>query len=147
MRIIESRRCGNGIKADMYESVCSFLNRFGGDLFLGVLDNGPVSGVPENAALDMIKNFISVVSDPIQFMPTVYLAPKILEYEGLFVIHIHAPPSAEVHSYKRVVYDRVDDADVKVTATAQLASMYIRKQNVFTKKKRFIHLRDQMICG
>lgn len=51
------------------------------------------------------------------------------------VIHVHVPPSAEVHSYKKVIYDRVDDADVKVTATAQIASMYIRKQNIFTEKK------------
>lgn len=31
--------------------------------------------------------------------------------------------------------DRVNDSDVKVTATAQIASMYIRKQNIFTEKK------------
>ena len=45
------------------------------------------------------------------------------------------PSSAEVHSYKKIVYDRVDDADVKVTATSQIAAMYIRKQNIFTEKK------------
>ncbi len=48
---------------------------------------------------------------------------------------MHIPPSAEVHSYKKVIYDRVDDADVKVTATSQIAAMYIRKQNIFTEKK------------
>ena len=51
------------------------------------------------------------------------------------MIHMHIPPSAEVHSYKKVIYDRVDDADVKVTATSQIAAMYIRKQNIFTEKK------------
>ena len=35
---VEFKRCGNGIESDTYETVCSFLNRFGGDLFLGVLD-------------------------------------------------------------------------------------------------------------
>ena len=40
-----------------------------------------------------------------------------------------------MHSYKKVIYDRVDDADVKVTATSQIASMYIRKQNTFTEKR------------
>lgn len=45
------------------------------------------------------------------------------------------PPSAEVHSYKKVIYDRVNDADVKVTATTQIAQMYIRKQNIFTERK------------
>ena len=34
---VEFKRCGNGIESDTYETVCSFLNRFGGDLFLGVL--------------------------------------------------------------------------------------------------------------
>lgn len=33
--VVEFKRCGNGIENDMYESVCSFLNRFGGDIFLG----------------------------------------------------------------------------------------------------------------
>lgn len=35
---VEFKRCGNGIEPDTYESVCSFLNRFGGDIFLGVLN-------------------------------------------------------------------------------------------------------------
>ena len=56
---------------------------------------------------------------------------------GRTIIHVHIPPSAEVHSYKKVIYDRVDDADVKVTATSQIAAMYIRKQNIFTEKKIF----------
>ena len=52
---IEFKRCGNGIETDTYESVCAFLNRFGGDLFLGVENDGTVRGVPYNSALDMGK--------------------------------------------------------------------------------------------
>ena len=133
---VEFKRCGNGIESDVYESVCSFLNRFGGDIFMGVLDDGTVVGVPPKAAPDMIKNFITVISNPALFSPTIYLAPEVIEDEqGHKVIHVHVPPSAEVHSYKKIVYDRVDDADVKVTATSQIAAMYIRKQNIFTEKK------------
>ena len=132
---IEFKRCGNGMEADTYESVCSFLNRFGGDLFMGVLDDGTVIGVSPRAARDMVRNFISVISNPVNFSPTIYLVPEILEYEEKTVIHVHVPPSAEVHGYKKVIYDRVGDADVKVTATAQIAQLYIRKQNVFTEKK------------
>lgn len=132
---VEFKRCGNGIESDTYESVCSFLNRFGGDIFMGVLNNGTVNGVPPKAAPDMVKNFITVISNPALFTPTIYLSPEILEYEGHTIIHVHVPPSAEVHSYKKVIYDRVNDADVKVTATAQLAQMYIRKQSIFTERK------------
>ena len=132
---VEFKRCGNGIEHDTYETVCSFLNRFGGDIFMGVLDDGSVVGVPENAISGMIKNFISVVSNPALFSPTVYLEPEILNYQGRMLLHIHVPPSSEVHTYKRVIYDRVNDSDVKVTATAQIAALYIRKQSIFTEKR------------
>ena len=134
---VEFKRCGNGVESDTYETVCSFMNRFGGDIFLGVLDDGTVAGVPENAAPGMVKNFISCVSNPALFSPTVYLVPEILEYEGKTIIHVRVLPSSEVHSYKRVIYDRVNDSDVKVTATAQIAQMYIRKQEIFTERKVF----------
>ena len=138
---VEFKRCGNGIENDIYESVCSFLNRFGGDLFMGVLDDGTVCGVPKKSAPDMVKNFISCVSNPVLFSPTVYLTPEILSYEGKTIIHVHILPSAEVHSFKKVIYDRVNDADVKVTATGQIAQMYIRKQNIFTEKKIFPYVK------
>lgn len=134
---VEFKRCGNGIENDVYETVCSFLNRFGGDIFLGVLDNGTVTGVPENAAPDMVKNFISCVSNPMLFAPTVYLVPEILKYEGKTIIRVHVAPSAEVHSYKKIIYDRVNDSDVKITATTQIAQMYIRKQEIYIERKVF----------
>ena len=132
---MEFKRCGNGIESDTYESVCSFLNRFGGDIFLGVLDDGTVEGVPEQAISDNMRNFIKMVNNPDIINPTVYLAPEKIVFEGKCIIYIHVPPSSEVHRYKKVIYDRVDDADVRVTSTSQIAAMYIRKQNIFTEKK------------
>lgn len=138
---VEFKRCGNGIESDTYETVCSFLNRFGGDIFLGVTDSGRVVGVPENSVSSIIKNFISCVSNPDLITPTVYLEPRPLHYEGKTVIHIHINPSAEVHSYKKEIFDRVDDADVHVTGTSQIAMMYIRKQSIFTERKVFPHIK------
>lgn len=137
----EFKRCGNGIESDTYETVCSFLNRFGGDIFLGVTDSGRVVGVPENSVSSMIKNFISCVSNSDLITPTVYLEPRPLLYEGKTVIHIHVNPSAEVHSYKKEIFDRVDDADVHVTSTSQIAMMYIRKQSIFTERKVFPYIK------
>jgi ATP-dependent DNA helicase RecG len=140
---VEFKRCSGRIEADTYETVCSFLNRFGGDIYLGVEDDGTVVGVPEKASSSIIKNFISMVSNPEIISPTVYLAPEVLEYMGKYIVHIHVPPSSEVHSFKRVIYDRVDDADVKVTATGQIAQMYIRKQRIFTEKKVYPYVKDE----
>ncbi|MCL2059302.1 MAG: putative DNA binding domain-containing protein [Oscillospiraceae bacterium] len=139
---VEFKRCGGKIEADTYETVCSFLNRFGGDVFLGIEDNGEVIGVPPKSAPDMVKNFISVISNPDVFVPTVYLSPEIMEYKNKTIIHIHIPPSSEVHTYKRIVYDRANDADVKITATSQIAAMYIRKQNIYTERKVYPYVRD-----
>lgn len=100
---VEFKRCGNGIEQDVYQTVCSFLNRFGGDIFMGVLNDGTVIGVPSNAASDMVKNFIKVISNPILFSPTVYLVPEIIDYEQHTIIHVHIPPSAEVHSFKKEI--------------------------------------------
>ena len=56
---VEFKRCGNGIEHDVYETVCSFLNRFGGDIFMGVLDDGTVLGVPEKAASPAFSGGVS----------------------------------------------------------------------------------------
>ena len=140
---IEFKRCGNKIESDVYETVCAFLNRFGGDILLGVLNDGTVNGVSENAAPQLIKNFIKCIGNPDLFTPTIYLMPETIKYNGKTVIHIHIPPSAEVHSFKKVIYDRIDDADVKVTSTSQIAQMYIRKQNIFTEKRIYPYVRTE----
>ena len=54
---VEFKRCANGVNADTYEIVCLFLNRFGGDISLGVEDNGEVCGVPQNTAPELVKEF------------------------------------------------------------------------------------------
>lgn len=131
---VEFKRCGNGVEHDTYESVCSFLNRFGGDLFLGVLDDGTVVGVSEKAAPDMIKNFISVISNDALFHPTVYLDPELLRFEGHTAIHIHVPSSSEVHSYKKIVYDRVDDAD----------NTLMHREFVSSYTAKFVIMQDRM---
>ena len=77
---VEFKRCGGNIEHDVYETVCSFSNRFGGDIFLGINDNGSVEGISPKAAPEMVKNFISVISNPALFSPTLYLEPENLKY-------------------------------------------------------------------
>jgi ATP-dependent DNA helicase RecG len=131
----EFKRCGGKIEEDTYQTVCSFLNRFGGDIYLGVTDNGTIAGVPEKAADGLVKNFISVVSNPASFNPTVYISPETIDVDGKTVIHIHVPTSPEVHSYKKVVYDRLGESDIVVKGTRQMAEMYIRKNDIFTERR------------
>ena len=139
---VEFKRCGNGIESDTYETVCSFLNRFGGDIYLGVENDGTVRGVPEKSATEMIKNFINMISNPDVISPTVYLAPVIFEYEGKTVIYIRVPTSPEVHNYKKVVFDRIGDVDIRVKGTHQIAEMYIRKYDIFTERRVYKYVTE-----
>lgn len=45
----EFKRCGNQPEKDTFETICSFANRQGGSIFLGVQDDGAVLGVPRQA--------------------------------------------------------------------------------------------------
>lgn len=138
---IEFKRCDKGvIGEETYKTVCSFLNRFGGDLFLGVTDDGRVCGVPGKAAAGMMKNLIAAVTNPEMFSPTTYLVPEALAYHGQTVIHVHVPPSGQVHRFKKDFYDRVGDSDVKLTADAEIVGLYIRKQEIFTEKRVYPHV-------
>ena len=137
---VEFKRCSGNIESDVYETVCSFLNRFGGDIILGVSDKGEVEGVSKNAAPNLVKNFVSTVSNPNLFAPATYIEPQIIEYQGKTLIVINVPTSGEVHTYKKVVYDRYNDSDIKVTSTAQIAQMYIRKHEIYTERKVFPYI-------
>lgn len=133
----EFKRCGNGIESDVFETVCSFSNHFGGHILCGVLDDGTVKGLPPKAIATMKKNFISVLSNPALFSPTLMIEPQTVEIEGKTILYIQVPSSPDLHTFKKVIYDRVFESDVKVSSTTKIAEMYIRKQNIFTEKKIF----------
>ena len=133
----EFKRCGNGIEHDVYETICAFSNHFGGRILCGVLDDGTISGLPEKSIASIKKNFINIISNPELFSPTLVLEPETLVIDGKTILYISVPASADVHTYKKIIYDRVFESDVKVTSTTKIAEMYIRKQNIFTEKKVF----------
>ena len=133
----EFKRCGNGFESDVYETVCAFSNHFGGYILCGVLDDGKINGLPQKALKSMIKNFTSVISNPNLFSPTLMIEPEVVEIDGKKIICIQVPSSSDVHSYKKNIYDRSFESDIKVSSTTKIAEMYIRKQNVFTEKRIF----------
>ena len=61
---IEFKKCESKLTNDVYESVCSFLNRMGGHIFLGVDDNGEVTGVEPSAVAQIKKDFVTAINNP-----------------------------------------------------------------------------------
>ena len=131
---IEFKRGGNGARDDTFESYCAFLNRDGGDILLGIEDDGTVVGIPPNAVRDIVKNLISAMNDANLLNPPFCVLPESLDYNGFKIIRIHVPRSGDVHRFRGICYDRIDESDIKITSSDQIAQMYIRKRNIYTEQ-------------
>ena len=138
---VEFKRAGGGIHADAYESICAFLNRFGGDVFFGVCDDGTIEGVPANAAPEMVRNLVNNLGNPNLFVPAVHLEPKIAKIGKKTIIHLHVPQTPDIYRFKGTIYDRLNDSDVKVVAASEIAAMGIRKQGIYTERKVFPYVK------
>ena len=137
---VEFKRCGAQPEQDTFETICAFANHMGGNVYLGVEDNGNVNGVAEGAATDIQRNIANVARNPKLFGPAVMLETETVFVNGKTVVRIWVPMSPDVHRYKGVVYDRIADADVKVSASSQISAMYIRKSNLETERRIFPYL-------
>ena len=121
---VEFKRCGSRPESDTFETICSFANRQGGSILLGVLDDGSVEGVSEGAALSIERNISNVTSNPDLFnvSPLVEFE-RLCDSEGRLVIRVWVPMGPSLYMFKGSVYDRVADADVRVRSDAQIASI------------------------
>lgn len=137
---IEFKRCGNVPEHDTFETICSFANRQGGNILLGVENDGTVVGVNEKSSLDIQRNIVNRVNDPQAFNAPPSLDIEPIHYKGKSIIRVWVPLDAIVHRYKGVVYDRVVDSDVKVETDAQLSALYIRKQEHYSERKVYRYL-------
>ena len=132
---VEFKRCGSQPGQDTFETICSFANRQGGSVLLGVRDDGTVEGVPEASALSIERNISNVISNPNLFnvSPLVEFE-RLHDTEGRLVIRVWVPMGPSLYTFKGAVYDRVADADVRVRSDAQITSMMARKQSYYSER-------------
>lgn len=131
---IEFKRCGNKPAKDVFETICSFANRQGGSILLGVLDDGTVEGVPESSVVPIERNLVNVTCNPdiFNYAPALECERFSLE-NGRTVIRVWVPMGPSLYSFKGVVYDRRADADVRITGEADKAALLLRKSSYYTE--------------
>lgn len=138
---MEFKRCGSAPGQDALETLCSFANRNGGNLFLGVSDDGQVLGLPQASLLEIERNLINRTYDPGLFNMPPSLEFEQIEYDGQWVLRVWVAPTQGVFRFKGRVYDRMADADVVLKFDSQIASLYVRKNAIFTEQHIFPYLR------
>ena len=69
---VEFKKSTNEITKDVYDTVCSFSNRDGGHIFLGVEDNGLIIGIVPEALDQMKKDFVTAVNNSNKIYPPTY---------------------------------------------------------------------------
>lgn len=138
---IEYKECQNGIYNDVYETVCSFSNRYGGYIIMGVKDSGIPIGLNRNMIKDMKKNFVNQLNNPDKMSPTLYLSIEEFEYDGMMLLWVYVPPTSTVEKCANRIYDRNEDGDMDITdSPIQLQNMYNRKSNTYVEHKIFSYV-------
>ena len=93
---VEFKKSRTEVTKDVYETVCSFSNRNGGHLFLGVKDNGEILGIEEDKIDKVKKAFVTSVNNENKIYPPLYLTPVEYEYDGKTILYVRVPVSQDV---------------------------------------------------
>ncbi len=120
----------------IYKTVCAFLNRHGGNLVLGVSDDGEVTGVDTDCVEQIRRDFVTAINNPQKLHPPSYLSIDEVEVEGRMILRIYVPESSQVHRCNGRIYDRNEDGDFDITDhTRQVAELYHRKHATYSENK------------
>ena len=138
---VEFKRCGNKPESDVFETICSFANRQGGTIYLGILDDGTIEGVAKSNSLAIRRNIVNVTNNQKLFSSVPALQFETIDCGERDVIRVWVPFGPEVYRFKGVTYDRVDDADVRLRSDMQLSALYLRKRDVYTERKVYPYLK------
>ncbi len=144
---IEYKECVNGLNDSVYETVCSFSNRYGGHILLGVKEvnhQAVVIGVNPKCITDMKKNFVNMLNNPNKIHPSLYLNLAEIEYKGMKLLWVYVPISSQIEFCNNKIYDRNEDADQDVSTSADLvANISNRKSATYTERRIFPYCKEE----
>jgi ATP-dependent DNA helicase RecG len=146
--LVEFKTCRSALNRDVYETICAFLNRCGGDLLLGVTDNGEVRGVDSAAVEQLKKDFATALNNPQKINPPFYLHLEEVAFEDKTLLHVFVPESSQVHRCNGRIFDRNADGDFNITDNTHLVTaLYQRKQTSYSENRIFPYVQLSDLRG
>lgn len=139
---VEFKECRIKINRNMYESICSFLNRQGGHLILGVKDDGAIIGIDPIALSEIKKGLVTTLNNPQKINPPLYALPETFTINGKTLLYLAVPESSQVHRCNGKIFDRNEDGDLDITNQSDaVAHLYIRKQSTFSENRIYPYVK------
>jgi len=135
---IEYKTCTEEISESLYESVCSFLNHSGGQILVGVQNDGTIIGVNPDKVEKLRTDIVNCINNPELFLPCPYFTPRIMEVEGKSVMQLDIPCGQYVYRFKGRYWDRNDDADIDVTDQPELLLSIFERKNPHLFEERIV---------
>lgn len=135
---IEYKTCTEEISESLYESVCSFLNHTGGQILVGVQNDGTIIGVNPDKAEKLKADIINCINNPELFLPCPYFTPRIMEMDDKTVMQLDIPCGQYVYRFKGRYWDRNDDADIDVTDQPELLLSIFERKNPHLFEERIV---------
>ena len=111
----------------VFQSICSFLNKEGGTIALGVNNYGEIVGINDQFLTHMLNKLTEVLKG--SFSPIAQIKAEIVEVDNKKVLCLNIPKSQHVHRFRGKIYDRLGDEVSDVTYTYNLIeNIYLRKR-------------------
>ena len=133
---VEFKESRNALTKDIYDTVCSFNNRNGGHILLGINDNKEIVGVNPEKADKILKEFTNAINNPQKIYPPLYLTPVTVDIDEKIIIYIRVPKGYQVCRHNGKILDRSYEGDINITNNAELVyKMYARKQSSYFVNK------------
>ena len=90
--------CTTELVDSVFQTICSFLNKEGGTLIIGVQDFGKIIGVVSMYLENMMNKIRYTLEN--EFSPAVSLTPDVVDLDGRTVICLTIPPCRDVQRYR-----------------------------------------------
>ncbi len=133
---VEFKESRDALAKNVFDSVCSFNNRTGGHILLGVNDKKEIIGVSPDKVDKLIKEFTTTINNPQKINPPLYLQPEVLTIDNKKIIYIRVPEGTQVCNQNGKIWDRSFDGDINITNNSEaIYKLFaIKKREYFVNK-------------
>ena len=118
--------------------MCAFLNSEGGELLLGVKDDGRITGVAESEVQKIKNHFINVMNSGSKINPPIHLDIKDVKIDDKTILYINVIQSSQVHRCNAKTFIRQNDSDVDITNNnPAILKLHVQKDSSYSENKIF----------